>query len=418
MKRNCNDVSEVQRFQNKLASTFIADTYHVNSYIQESLVEIYRAVHDLLIHLTQSTATETEAQSSAQALFDRLDNFTCSLDSSLQRGAVRWGFMKQRRIAHWDIVVVLRYLLSLCCPTNVTRTSKYAPIQTETLGILRQIQRLSVAYKSKVLRREVQDFDALFWATRESDVASLMFVSGVVVFASSVTFTVGHLLDLQRLTSFSHWAMLASALSSSIALQHFSRKFVILFTLWRKLRPKTCQKNSLACKRHIETVRTITLVQLLVTLFRIVAAGSALAALVLSVAYVAVVSAISYPRSLPFWIALASVSVALISGLLVVILEFAVRYNLPPALGHFVCEPFRTEIEEIHGQVACPPNNIDPDMLRNREAWEYTARAFLHEYRFDTVFAADRFGTILQYLQSGMEIDGSEKNSLIETWSI
>jgi hypothetical protein len=36
-------------------------------------------------------------------------------------------------------------------------------------------------------------------------------------------------------------------------------------------------------------------------------------------------------------------------------------------------------------------------------SWEYTARMFLHQYRFDAVFAADRFGSILQYIQSGME---------------
>ena len=37
------------------------------------------------------------------------------------------------------------------------------------------------------------------------------------------------------------------------------------------------------------------------------------------------------------------------------------------------------------------------------EAWEYTAREFLSSngYRFDTMFAADRFGSIVQYLQSG-----------------
>jgi hypothetical protein len=36
-----------------------------------------------------------------------------------------------------------------------------------------------------------------------------------------------------------------------------------------------------------------------------------------------------------------------------------------------------------------------------RDAWEYTAREFLQRIRFDTLFDVDRFGTILQRLQSG-----------------
>lgn len=35
------------------------------------------------------------------------------------------------------------------------------------------------------------------------------------------------------------------------------------------------------------------------------------------------------------------------------------------------------------------------------------AREFLHKYRFDIVFAADRFGSILQYLQCSM-VKGGE----------
>jgi hypothetical protein len=40
-----------------------------------------------------------------------------------------------------------------------------------------------------------------------------------------------------------------------------------------------------------------------------------------------------------------------------------------------------------------------------KDVWEYTAREFLHKYRFDTVFAADRFGTIVQHIQSGNKMD-------------
>ena len=32
---------------------------------------------------------------------------------------------------------------------------------------------------------------------------------------------------------------------------------------------------------------------------------------------------------------------------------------------------------------------------------EYAARVFIRKYRFDAVFGADRFGSLLQYVQSG-----------------
>jgi hypothetical protein len=54
-------------------------------------------------------------------------------------------------------------------------------------------------------------------------------------------------------------------------------------------------------------------------------------------------------------------------------------------------------------------NDIDTKVVQDRENWEYVAREFLHKYRFDTVFAADRFGTIFQYIQAGMEGSSDSK---------
>jgi hypothetical protein len=68
-----------------------------------------------------------------------------------------------------------------------------------------------------------------------------------------------------------------------------------------------------------------------------------------------------------------------------------------------VCEPFRAQIEELKASYTKQSQEItlENDVELETEAWEYTAREFLDQYRFDTVFAADRFGTILQHLQSG-----------------
>lgn len=68
-----------------------------------------------------------------------------------------------------------------------------------------------------------------------------------------------------------------------------------------------------------------------------------------------------------------------------------------------VCEPFRDRINELKTAFTKDRNDttFENDVELEKEAWEYTAREFLHQYRFDTVFAADRFGTILQHIQSG-----------------
>ena len=70
-----------------------------------------------------------------------------------------------------------------------------------------------------------------------------------------------------------------------------------------------------------------------------------------------------------------------------------------------VCEPFSARIEDIKKSYTTTSSvEIETTQKLETEAWEYTARQFLHEYRFDTVFAADRFGTILQHLQSGNKL--------------
>jgi hypothetical protein len=78
---------------------------------------------------------------------------------------------------------------------------------------------------------------------------------------------------------------------------------------------------------------------------------------------------------------------------------------LDPCLGKVVCEPFRAKILEIKASFSANVGDAEVETVQQLEAdaWEYTAREFLSSegYRFDTVFAADRFGSIVQYLQSG-----------------
>jgi len=108
-------------------------------------------------------------------------------------------------------------------------------------------------------------------------------------------------------------------------------------------------------------------------------------------------------RDIPYWTALGAVSGAIGATTFFFIIEYVVRYNLDPNLGPYICESFRDEIEVMFKILSLPINDIDAKQVQDRETWEYVAREFLHKYRFDTVFAADRFGAIFQYIQSGMD---------------
>jgi hypothetical protein len=119
---------------------------------------------------------------------------------------------------------------------------------------------------------------------------------------------------------------------------------------------------------------------------------------------------------LPVLIAIIAVLMAVGATVFFFLVEFVIRYKLDPCLGRVVCEPFREEIIKIKASFSSKGGRADTDIdtiqsLEN-EAWEYTAREFLSSsgYRFDTVFAADRFGSIVQYLQSGkLEVELSER---------
>jgi len=152
----------------------------------------------------------------------------------------------------------------------------------------------------------------------------------------------------------------------------------------------------------LRLVRGVTLTQIMLTLIRFCAATAAAIAFAFSVAETGFGMRIDTRPDLPFWIALGALLAAIGSTLLFFVVEYIIRYRLPTELGPFVCGLFEREINEMYRKLSeVPTNSVDTKIVQDREAWEYTARAFLHKWRFDTVFAADRFGQILQFIQSG-----------------
>jgi len=105
----------------------------------------------------------------------------------------------------------------------------------------------------------------------------------------------------------------------------------------------------------------------------------------------------------PLYIAIVAFFLELGTTFLDGLLEYTIAYKLPTKLGEPICESFRNEIDSMYKELSISENDLDSKQFQARIAWEYVAREFLHKYRFDIIFRSDRFGSILQYLQSGMQ---------------
>ena len=173
----------------------------------------------------------------------------------------------------------------------------------------------------------------------------------------------------------------------------------LYFTLGRKRR----EAKSIESKENIGRIRRVTFTQILLTALRLGVSMAAAVALPWNVAQRGFEAQIKAPREIPRYVALGAICGAILATLFFFLVEYVVRYNLSPKLGEYVCESFRDEIQNMFQVLALPINDIETKQVQERETWEYVAREFLHKYRFDTVFAADRFGSILQYIQSGMD---------------
>lgn len=201
LKGRIENVDHVRAFQHLVCTKYLAHEYHVNSYVQASLVEVCRCTTDLLTLLTDESSHISTDQA-AKELFMQLNVFEPSLAASIQRGPVRWGFVKKRKLSHWDFIVALRYFYShIFC--GFPGAGYFVPIHIKIRGVLEQTRSLSLQQESKVLRRQVRDLEQLYWATRESDIASLIFLAAVLGFVASSTCNVSTVASLcSRLTSF------------------------------------------------------------------------------------------------------------------------------------------------------------------------------------------------------------------------
>ena len=270
-------------------------------------------------------------------------------------------------------------------------------------GNLRDLSNLN---GGTMLQRECLDFETCYWAHRESQIASLVFVMAFFVFLASSIFTFARIFGIDGLEDAAFWAAAPSTFGAVLASFHLCRKLSILNGLQKKVANKKSKAQNSDSVGDYSIVISATRHQIFLTVNRLITAVTAAIVLPFALAISAFETDDNMMEEdstvLPSRLAAISVVAGIFSLVYFFLVEYIVRYNLPLELGPFICRVFQDEILETFVKMRTHSNGVDSPLKENNTHWEYTARQFLHTYRFDTVFAADRFGQILQAIQGGL----------------
>ena len=393
-----------KHFQKRLVTYYLPDVYQSNSYVQESLVEVYKACDEVHTLLSQDEKkTGVKKRDHVTDLFHRVREFGPRLQESI--GA---------RLMNTSIYLALRYFWSLICLSSAKSEIPMTPIETETYGIIRAAHKVRNEHKGSILKREIPDLEYLHRAIVETDKGAVIFLSAFLFLVSSCLFVLSRILKVSLnetnfLAVVGLWSQLSTGFPAFLSFRYFVFYLYHSLWLWVKLGVKlSAAKLDKSESRVVTKIQGFILVQFLLTIIRICVVLSSATAIFWCVA-------MAYPQwtgasesSIPLFIAMVAFGLAIVATSLFWFIEFAIGYKLPPNLGEIVCEIFRDEIEYMYEALSIPENKFDTTQAQERTTWEYVAREFLCKYRFDAVFGPDRVSSILQCLQCDLE--KSEEN--------
>lgn len=268
----------VKHFIRRLLTHFIVNTFQQNPYLQDELVEMYKILNEML-HLMEQKQSVGNVPGAFE-LYHELLAFRPRLEGSLQRGTIRFGFLKRRHWHQWSLFVGIRYWLS--------GMGLWTTTSTETRRVLRKLEAVSAAGEGIFLRREVRDFQELFFAGRESETTSLLFSSATIVFWGSFLFTLFRVISL--ISFFAQYdengELKWGFIDVLMKIAGFSTIFSILgatlaaFNQWRKIFILGVLHSRLGRSHRVQLVRFLTRTQQLLSILRICIAFAAAVSLV------------------------------------------------------------------------------------------------------------------------------------------
>ena len=424
MVNGLHEPAAIKKFMSQIATMYAVDDklYAVSSYLQQDLVELYGALEELLTALENRPALEGDAAQRVAALFERMHNFEPRLETSLQRGSILFGYLKQRKLKHGHIATLFHYVLTklypsfTCCgsPRTVAaaRSAKgtcLKPVAVEAKEIVAQFKDAMAVVPQPYLTREFLDVQSLYYASGESQVMSFVIMSSTITITTFFVFIVA---QICRSASSEEWAVklvqVASGMSASnqpitalLSTYHLVRLLFYLASTGCTLAGRAAKAPTPEAKRKLRHVSCMSFVSFCANFLRMSASIAAAVSIPWNFA-TTVASSQDGPLNsdYPSYIGVGAVSVHILSVFLLLFIEYTIRWSLETQLGAYVCSVFVDEIKAKKAKLSLPKRTIDPPYVHERAAWEYVARDFLHTYRFDVVFQANRFGNIFQTLQN------------------
>ena len=401
IRDNVSNVEHMQAFLTEITTVFIPQTYHAQPYLKDMLVHLCETIADLMnsIPIEAEVSLTTTIHQEAKALFDRIVQFKARLAASLERRPIQYGWHKKRKIKNNHFSSVIKYVWHNGRIATGSKSAWFKPISIETEEILEELRgfadHLSLAGETNALRRELHDFEHLSLATKENYKASLIITGSYISGITGAVLTIGRIVGVSGISTAAAWAFATvGPIPALLSVHMLSKKFRLLTQLEQCLDVKIKEATSDKQLAGLIRVRMIVKQVKFITGARMSASGLAAVALPLGVTGI--------PSAIPIALAGGALAIAIGSTVALIAVEYKNRFYLESKLGQYVCEAFREEIMELYEEFKLPLNNSKAKQLQEREIWEYVAKEFLHKYRFDAVFAGNRYGSILQYIQSGL----------------
>jgi hypothetical protein len=385
--------ARIIQFIRKLLEEFVADLFHTNSYLQEDLVQVYK---ELLEMRTVFKVGSSHSMKEVDTLYKRLQLVVPVLESHY----LVWTYRRD------TVPASFRYMFS-----PLSGGGKIA-LETKAMADLSQTI-LAVSNQDSTVRRLVRDLKELNYSVRNFDLANavIFFAFGSMTFA--IVISCLRIIELVVRTE-STWVEKSNEVLQWISI--FALGGAIVASSCMILRMNHLRRVHIAISRLQSTCTTsrqllsITSFKMIIAVFQFVTTTIACVALLWMLAESVMTDKDSFGWwNIPLVLSSISMIVMLSASILSSTTEFLCIHKLNPCFCTMICNLFRPTIEQLLQAFARKSSGLDiePAQIIERETWEYTAREFLHHHRFDVILDTNRFGILLQSIQSGATFEKS-----------
>jgi len=393
-----------------LLKDLICKEYHDRTYTKDAMTSLALALMSFRDAATESPKTTDGLAADIEEVLQEMDEWEPEAKLAIEDGLVKFGLCRRRSFRNNYIFRILAFFRTflpaiLGCETLAMRTKKI-------IKKLRDINKaLAYAKNDFSFEKEVRDLEEFYYASIEVNKVTLIMVAG---FIAAVTGTVQFILAILDVSGVDG---IDPAVPATItgAVGPIPVIIAVFFLIKQQSfisKPVACGGRIHGLKTYIgrvlhsfdgpamiqsalQSCDTILNWQFVINVLRIIASATAAAALICTLAAPFIIGELAL--------------VALGSGLLAFAFSLYVTYGyyyyLDEKAPIFVCHAFKKDIVNMYERFLRSGKTYNA-LVDNRTAWAYTARLFLHQYRFDTLFDAPRLNSMFQYVQSGMNIAG------------